>query len=98
MTSRGGLSLILAPTLPEEAVLPETGNVHLKNCESGAIRNQYISSGLSRRYTRAYAVHFELWAATCRRHQVLFSRIPCNLPLTKALAAEAFSGGAVELA
>lgn len=34
----------------------------------------------------------------CRRHQVLFSRIPCNLPLTKALAAEAFSGGAVELA
>lgn len=39
MTSRGGLSLILAPTLPEEATLPETGNVRLKNCESGATRN-----------------------------------------------------------
>lgn len=98
MASRGGLSLILVPTLPEEAALPETGNVRLKNCESGAIRHQYVSPSLARRYARAYAAHFELWAAACRRHEVLFSRIPCDRPLPKALAGEALNQGAVELA
>lgn len=98
MTSRKGLSLILAPTLPEEAVLTTAGNVKLKNCESGQVRRQLITPALSKRYSRAYAAHFELWASSCLRHQAVLARIPCRGTLTEALAGEAFNQGAVELA
>ena len=97
MTSRKGLSVILAPTLPEEAGLPAAGNAKLKNCESGLLRRQLITPSLSRRYARAYAAHFELWASACLRHQAVFARVPCTGALTESLAGEAFRQGAVEL-
>lgn len=98
MASKGGLSLILAPTLPEEAAMPGTGNVRLKNCESGIMRHQRISDSLARRYAQAYASHFDLWAADCRRHQAVMARIPCIRTLAETLAGEPLARGAVELA
>ncbi len=97
MTSQKGLSVIMAPTLQEEAELPAAGNVKLKNCESGHLRSQLITPSLSRKYARAYAAHFELWATACLRRQAVFARIPCKGTLTEALAGEALRQGAVEL-
>lgn len=97
MTAQKGLSILLAPTLAEEAVLHAAGNVKLKNCESGFIRRQLVTSSVSKRYARAYAAHFELWAAACLRHQAVFARIPCTGSLTEALSGEALRQGAVEL-
>ena len=68
MASLKGMSVILAPTLQEEAELP-AGNARLKNCESGHLRRQLITPSLSRRYARAYAAHFELWISACLRRQ-----------------------------
>lgn len=97
MTAQKGLSVILAPTLAEEAGLPAAGNVKLKNCESSLLRRQLITPALSRRYARAYAAHFELWASACLRRQAVFARVPCTGTLTDSLAGEAFRQGAVEL-
>lgn len=97
MTAQKGLSIILAPTLAAEAELPAAGNVKLKNCESGLLRRQLITPSLARRYARAYAAHFELWASACLRRQAVFARIPCAGTLTESLAGEAFRQGAVEL-
>lgn len=94
----GGLSIVLAPTLPEEAACRETGNVSLKNCESNRVRRQYLTEAIARRYARAYEAHFEQWRLACVHRRILFSRIPCHLPLAQALAAEAFGRGAVEAA
>ena len=41
MASLKGMSVILAPTLQEEAELP-AGNARLKNCESGHLRRQTV--------------------------------------------------------
>lgn len=98
MTAHKGLSIILAPTLPEEAELPSAGNVKLKNCESGRVRRQLVTPALAKRYARAYAAHFELWASACLRHQAVLARVPCTGSLTEALSGEAFAQGAVELA
>lgn len=98
MAAQKGLSLILAPTLPEEAGLHAAGNVKLKNCESGLVRRQLITPALARRYARAYAAHFELWASACLRRQVIFARVPCQGTLTESLTGEALTQGAVELA
>lgn len=97
MTAQKGLSIILAPTLAAEAEHPAAGNVKLKNCESGLLRRQLITPSLARRYARAYAAHFELWASACLRRQAVFARIPCAGTLTESLAGEAFRQGAVEL-
>ncbi len=96
MATRGGMSIVLAPTLPEEAHAPEVGNARLKNCESGLTRTQYVSESLARRYARAYAAHFELWANACRQRRIAFACIPCHLPLAEALSADAYRSGAVE--
>ena len=90
------LSVILAPTLQEEAELP-AGNARLKNCESGHLRRQLITPSLSRRYARAYAAHFELWISACLRRQTVLARVPCKGTLTEALSGEALRQGAVEL-
>lgn len=96
MASLKGMSVILAPTLQEEAEIP-AGNARLKNCESGHLRRQLITPSLSRRYARAYAAHFELWISACLRRQAVFARIPCKGTLTEALSGEALRQGAVEL-
>ncbi len=96
MVHGGGRSLLLAPTLPEEAAFMPTGNVRLKNCESGRARDQYLSGPLCRRYARAYRAHFDLWESDCRRRGAIFSRVACELPLVESLKAEAFPRGAVE--
>lgn len=96
LASRGGLAVILAPTLREEATFRETGDMLLKNCESGHARHQRLSPALARRYARAYAAHFDLWSEACLRRRILFARVPCHLPLSRALAAEACKSGAVE--
>ena len=96
MASLKGMSVILAPTLQEEAELP-AGNARLKNCESGHLRRQLITPSLSRRYARAYAAHFELWISACLRRQTVLARVPCKGTLTEALSGEALRQGAVEL-
>lgn len=96
MASLKGMSVILAPTLQEEAELP-AGNARLKNCESGHLRRQLITPSLSQRYARAYAAHFELWISACLRRQTVLARVPCKGTLTEALSGEALRQGAVEL-
>lgn len=96
MASRDGLSVILCPTLREEAAISETGNMRLIDCESGRARHQQITESIARRYARAYASHFDQWGEACRRRRILFSRVPCHLPLAEALAVEACLLGVVE--
>lgn len=77
MASLKGMSVILAPTLQEEAEIP-AGNARLKNCESGHLRRQLITPSLSRRYARAYAAHFELWISACLRRQAVLPASPAR--------------------
>ncbi len=93
----GGLSVIFAPTLQEEARMPQTGNTRLMDCETGHTRTQYISAALARRYEHAYAAHFNLWSDACRLRRIALACVPCHLPLSRSLAAEALHHGAVEL-
>ncbi len=97
MGARGGLAVIFAPTLQEEAVMPQIGNARLTDCETGLTRTQYVSAALARRYERAYAAHFNLWSDACRLRRIALARVPCHLPLTRSLTAEALHHGAVEL-
>lgn len=97
MAQNGGVSLIFAPAAPEEAILDVTGNIYLKDCETGKVRHQHVSHAIASRYRQAYARHFSLWQEACRRYKVCFARVDAQLPLADALAGEALAEGLIEL-
>jgi hypothetical protein len=96
LAATSGLGIVFAPALAEEADLTWRGNVHLTDCETGAMRKQRIDESLAAGYRDAYARHFSLWAEACRRCGVILARVPCAGELKNVLAGDAFSNGAVE--
>ena len=96
LAAGAGVGVVLAPALAEEAELPWRGNIELTDCERTTSRRQRIDEPLAERYTAAYARHFMLWREACRKRGVLFARVPCELPLSNALAGDALAAGAIE--
>ncbi|EIQ01837.1 hypothetical protein OpiT1DRAFT_00412 [Opitutaceae bacterium TAV1] len=97
MAAGGGVPLILAPALAEEAEPPGRGNRELVDCETGERRRQRIDDALATRYRAAYARHFGLWEDACRRRGVAFARVGCEAALADVLAREPLTQGVVEL-
>jgi uncharacterized protein (DUF58 family) len=91
-----GVGVILVPVLAAEGDLTWRGNCELTDCESGAVRRQRIDDGVAAAYRAAYARHFNLWREACQRRNVIFARVPCELPLPVALGGEPLAVGAVE--
>ncbi len=96
MAAGGGLALVLAVTLANEATVPGTGNLELVDCEGGSSRRQRIDAGLAARYRAAYDRHFKLWREAARRCNVGLACVPSEGTLTTALGGEPRSQGVVE--
>ncbi|MDR1284470.1 MAG: DUF58 domain-containing protein [Opitutaceae bacterium] len=100
MAAGGGVPVILAPALAEEAEPPGgRGNMELVDCETGERRRQRIDDALATRYCAAYERHFALWEEACRRRGVAFARVGGSdaTPLAEALAGAPLAQGCVEL-
>jgi len=93
-----GHGIILGPYGKEEAAPDWSGNIEMKDCETGRKRLQHVDAGLIERYRQAYARHFGLWRERARKHSVLMARVPAEPEFQAALQEEALPAGAVELA
>ncbi len=97
MCAGGGTAIIMAPALAEEASFNHIGNIRLKNCETGQVRIQRLTTSLSARYEHAYERHFSLWRETCRRFSASMARVPAEDSLTNALCGDALQQETVEI-
>jgi hypothetical protein len=96
LLSTKGRAIVLAPRTKAESDPDWSGQLELEDCESGARRVEYLDGTRLEVYRAAYARHFQLWEAGCRRRAIPFVQIPAEQSLTVALRARALSVGAVE--
>ena len=96
LLSTKGRAVVLAPRAKSESDPDWSGRLELEDCESGVRRVEYLDSMKLEAYRAAYARHFQLWEAGCRRRAVPFAQIPAEQSLIVALRARALSVGAVE--
>jgi uncharacterized protein (DUF58 family) len=92
-----GRVVILAPYLHAEAEPDWSGNLDLRDCETGQTRQQRVEPYLLTRYQKNYQRHFELWQQEARRRDVPLARISCEFPLDVAVRRQALPEGAFEV-
>lgn len=92
-----GRAVILAPFATEETAPTWSGNVELRDCETGFRRRQRVGDPERKAYREAYHRHFELWTDQCRRRSIPLARIPAEGDVVDALLQGAVREGAVEV-
>jgi uncharacterized protein (DUF58 family) len=93
----GGRAVILAVYAAEEADPPWTGNVLLRDCETGGQRRQHMREDVRRGYRDAYRRHFGMWADQARRRDVPLARVVAEGDFLAALRRDALRVEAVEV-
>jgi uncharacterized protein (DUF58 family) len=92
-----GRGVILAPYCREEDAPDWSGNIDLRDCETGASRVQHVSRDLLARYAESYARHFSLWTTAARRHGIAVVRVAAEPDFHTALQADGLHTGALEV-
>jgi uncharacterized protein (DUF58 family) len=91
-----GRGVVLMPFAIEEADPDWSGPIELVDCETGAVREQQIDSGVRDRYRHAYRRHFAAWQDAGRRFGASVARVATEATLVDALRREPLEAGAVE--
>lgn len=96
LSGQQGRGIILAPFALAESDPGWDGNIDFEDVETGLRHPRRVESGLLRRYTSAYARHFDWWKESTRRHGIAMARVPAALAFPQSLQLEALPSGAVE--
>ncbi len=98
LSGRNGRGVVFCPYAQEEAAPDWSGNYEFVDAESQQPHEHRVEPELLRRYTEAYARHFDLWKGAALKHGVTMARIPAEIDFIRALRTEGLSSNAVEAA
>ncbi len=96
LCDRQGHGIIYAVRSQAEAEPEWSGNLEMRDCESGAIRLQRVDPGVAGLYREAYRAHFDLWEQQAIRYHVPLARVSAEGPFAEVMEGHAREAGAVE--